>query len=82
MGWSDLYFQQYGDGPAQRFLAEAPAGGPIAVKWQLPGGTIYNRASHHYRDLLDNHYIAQQHFDAPIAIPDIVSHGEDRWVFY
>jgi hypothetical protein len=81
-GWADLDFSQFGDGPAQRFLAEAGAGETIRVKWALPGGVIYDRASPHYRDLLDNYYIPQTHFDAPFTVPDIVAHGEDRWVFH
>ena len=81
-GWADLDFSQLGDGPAQRFLAEAGAGETIRIKWALPGGTIYDRASPHYRDLLDQYYIAQTHFDAPFAVEEIVAQGEDRWVFH
>jgi acyl-homoserine lactone acylase PvdQ len=80
-GWQDLSFAQYADGPAQRFLAEAAPGETIKVKWQLPGGTIFDSRSKHYRDLLDNYYLAQTHFDAPFLVPDIVAAGEDRWVF-
>jgi penicillin amidase len=81
-GWNNLDFRQGGSGAAQRFLAEATVGQPISVKWALPGGTIYNRDSTHYRDLLDNYYIPQTHFDAPFAVADIVANGEDRWVFH
>ena len=81
-GWADLSFAQFGDGPAQRFLAEADAGGRMRVKWALPGGVIYDRASPHYRDLLDQYYIAEGHFDAPFELADIVAQGEDRWVFH
>jgi penicillin amidase len=81
-GWADLNFSQFGDGPAQRFLAEAGPGETMRVKWALPGGVIYDRRSPHYRDLLDNYYIPETHFDAPFTVPDIVAHGEDRWVFH
>ena len=81
-GWSDLDFKQYADGPAQRFLAEATVGQPIKVKWQLPGGVIYDSRDKHYRDLLDHYYIPQAHFDAPFAIAEIVASGESRWVFH
>jgi penicillin amidase len=81
MGWNNLNFAQFGSGPAQRFLAEALPGETIKVKWALPGGVIYDRASPHYRDLMDEYYIPQTHFDAPFVVADIVAHGEDRWVF-
>lgn len=79
-GWDDLEFRQDNDGPAQRFLAEAEEGSPIRVKMALPGGAIYNRESAHYRDLLDEYYIPNRHFDLPFAIPEIVTAGESRWV--
>ena len=82
MGWSDTDFSQFADGPAQRFLAQAVPGSKITVKWALPGGTIFDSGSPHYRDLLDNYYIPQQHFDAPITISDIVANGEARWEFH
>jgi len=81
-GWTDLDFSQYGDGPAQRFLAEADPGEPIKVKWALPGGTIYDSRSPHYRDLLDNYYLPQTHFDAPYSLTDIALAGESRWEFH
>jgi penicillin amidase len=81
-GWDDLDFSQYGDGPAQRFLAEADPGQPIKVQWALPGGTIYDSRSPHYRDLLDNYYLPEKHFDAPYSLTDIVAAGETRWEFH
>jgi hypothetical protein len=80
-GWSDLDFSQLADGPAQRFLAESRGGGTIAVRWALPGGVIYDHRSPHYRDLLDRYYLANEHFDAPYSIDEIVAAGESRWVF-
>ena len=84
MGWSDTSFSQYADGPAQRFLAQTvhdATGDSIAVKWALPGGVIYDKRSPHYRDLLDNYYLPQEHFDAPFTVADIVAAGESRWDF-
>ena len=81
MGWSDTNFSQNADGPAQRFLAETHDGGDITFKWALPGGTIYDKRSPHYRDLLDNYYLKLDHFDAPFTISDIVASGESRWDF-
>jgi len=81
MGWRDLDFSQYADGPAQRFIAVAYAGFPIQVSWQLPGGVIFDSRSPHYRDLLDNYYLRQEHFAAPYSIGEIVRAGEVRWEF-
>jgi acyl-homoserine lactone acylase PvdQ len=81
-GWDDLDFSQFGDGPAQRFLAEADPGQPIKVQWALPGGAIFDSRSPHYRDLLDNYYLPQTHYDAPYSLTDIVAAGESRWEFH
>jgi penicillin amidase len=80
-GWDDLDFSQSADGPAQRFLATSEPDRPIKVKWQLPTGTIFDKASPHYRDLLDMYYLPQVHFDAPYLVPEIVDAGESRWLF-
>ena len=79
-GWDDLDFSQSADGPAQRFLAYTE-NGQIKVKWALPGGVIYDSRSTHYRDLLDDYYLAQTHFDAPFTVSSIVEAGESRWLF-
>jgi hypothetical protein len=84
--WSGLDFSQSADGPAQRFLAIAekdPLGNPqpIRVKWALPGGVIFDPSSRHYRDLLDNYYLKERHFDAPFSVNQINAAGESRWVF-
>lgn len=82
MGWDDLDFHQFADGPSERFMAEADNGGTMHVRWQLPGGTIYDRSSKHYRDLLDNYYLPQVHFDACYTTAEIVAKGEEHWVFH
>jgi penicillin amidase len=83
MGWDDLDFHQFADGPSERFLASADSvGATIHARWQLPGGTIYDRSSKHYRDLLDKYYLPQVHFDVPYSIQEIVTAGEERWVFH
>jgi len=79
-GWDDLDFSQSADGPAQRFLAVA-TDGRITVKWALPGGVIYDSRSPHYRDLLDDYYLAEKHFDAPFTVDEINTAGETRWLF-
>jgi penicillin G amidase len=80
-GWNDLSFAQSSDGAAQRFLAEAERGRKIKVKWQIPGGTIFDSRSPHYRDLLDKSYLPEQHFDAPFNLLDVIFAGEERWTF-
>ncbi|HTM23289.1 MAG TPA: penicillin acylase family protein [Kofleriaceae bacterium] len=80
-GWDDLDFKQDADGPAQRFLAEVEPGGTIHARMALPGGLVYDRSSPHYRDLLDDYYLPDQHFDLPYATAEIVDHGEERWLF-
>ena len=81
MGWRSLEFSQSADGPAQRFIAVARGGQPITVRWQLPGGVIFDSRSPHYRDLLDLYYLPEKHFDAPFLIDEIVRDGEVRWEF-
>jgi hypothetical protein len=81
-GWSTLDFAQRGDGAALRLVAEARPSQPIALRWSLPGGTIFDRRSPHYRDLLDRTYLTDQLVDAPIAPAAIVAVGESRWVFH
>jgi penicillin G amidase len=78
-GWSDLNFAQSSDGAAQRFLAEAQRGRRIKVKWQIPGGTVFDSRSPHYRDLLDNFYLPERHFDAPFARHEVLDNAEERW---
>ncbi|HEX8113535.1 MAG TPA: penicillin acylase family protein, partial [Kofleriaceae bacterium] len=80
-GWSDLDFSELA-GPAHRLVAEARPGQPIAVRWALPGGAIYDHRSPHYRDLLDRDYLSDQLFDVPSSIDEIVAAGEVRWVFH
>jgi penicillin G amidase len=80
-GWNDLDFSQHADGAAQRFLATSEPGRPISIRWQLPSGVIYDPRSPHYRDLLDQHYLPEVHFDAPYLVPEIVRDGEVRWLF-
>ncbi len=80
-GWNDLSFAQSSDGAAQRFLAEAERGRKIKVKWQIPGGTIFDSRSPHYRDLLDKSYLPETHFDAPFEPLEVLFAAEERWVF-
>jgi penicillin amidase len=81
MGWRSLSFSQHADGPAQRFIAVAPHNKPIRVRWQIPGGAIFDSRSPHYRDLLDQYYLPEKHFDAPYQVDEIVGNGEGRWEF-
>lgn len=79
-GFDDLDFAQKQFGPAERFLARVEPGGIVSAKMSLPGGTIYHRDSSHYRDLMDNYYIPNRHFDLPFTTDQIVAAGEERWI--
>lgn len=78
-GYGDLVFRQ-GGGPAQRFLAGPGQDGLLRVRMALPGGTIYDRTSPHYRDLMDDYYINGLYFTVPFTTTEITSTGEERWV--
>jgi hypothetical protein len=58
---------------------ETKDGQPFRVRWQLPGGTIFDSRSPHYRDLLDKYYLPERHFDAPYQLSEIIRDGEARW---
>jgi penicillin amidase len=77
--WDDTDFSQDGSGPAQRMLVEV-ADGKTRARLAIPGGTIYDPSSPHFRDLMDNYYIPNDHFDVPFTTAEIVEHGEGRWV--
>jgi penicillin amidase len=81
-GWSDLDFSQRAEGPAQRFIADARPGEPIAVTWALPGGAVFDPRSPHYRDVLDGYYLPERQFAAAFSTDQIVAAGESRWVFH
>jgi penicillin G amidase len=80
-GYEDLSFRQDGDGPAQRFLAEAEPGKLIRMKLQHPGGTVFDRASPHYKDLLESTYLPERHIDVPFTLSEVIAAGQERWVF-
>ncbi|MBK7538566.1 MAG: penicillin acylase family protein [Myxococcales bacterium] len=81
-GWHDTDFAQFADGAAQRFLAEAENGKKIRVKWQLPGGAIFDSRSPHYRDMLDNYYLKETHLDVPLEVSEVAASGEQRWTMH
>jgi len=79
--WSDLAFAERSGGTALRMVAEAPGGGPITVKWALPGGTIDDPRSPHDHDLLQG-FLSDSLVSAPFSTDEIVAAGEARWVFH
>ncbi len=82
-GWNDLDFSQEADGPAQRFIAfSVGPDDPLEVRWALPGGVIYDSRSPHYKDLLEDYYLRETHFEAQYAnYAKLVELGESRWIF-
>ncbi|HET6614213.1 MAG TPA: penicillin acylase family protein [Kofleriaceae bacterium] len=80
-GFNNLAFNQNADGPAERFVAWTTDDGEIRARISIPGGTIYDRGSTHYDDLLRNYYLPGTQADMPYTTEDIVAHGETRWLF-
>jgi penicillin amidase len=80
-GYSDLNFEVTDIGPAKRFLAAPSDDGMIRARLSLPGGAIFDRASPHYSDLMENYHVAHKHFDVPFTTAEIVVDGEERWLF-
>jgi hypothetical protein len=69
----------YGHGPSIRHLVEFEPGSTPKVRFALPGGQIMNRASGHFRDLIDDYWRKNLYFDVPWTTADILTAGEDRW---
>jgi penicillin amidase len=79
--WSDLDFAERTGGTALRMVAGSPTGGPMSVKWSLPGGTIDDPRSPHDHDLRAS-YLTDTLRGAAFSIDEIVAAGEARWVFH
>ena len=77
--WDDLAFEQDGAGPAQRMIAMV-RDGATRIRLAIPGGTVYDPESPHFRDLMDAYYIPNAYFDVPFSTAEIVERGEERWV--
>jgi penicillin amidase len=80
-GYNDLDFRQADFNQAMRFLAAPSADGLIRAHLALPGGVIYDPDSPHYKDLLENYFLADKHFEVPYTTTEIVGAGEERWLF-
>lgn len=81
-GYSDLNFQFADVGPAKRMLATPAADGLLRARMSLPGGAVFDRSSPHYRDLMDEYFVTNKHFDVPFTTAEIVGNGEERWLLH
>jgi len=77
-GFSDRDFG-YGHGPAMRHVTTFPPGGPPTTHIALPGGEINDRASGHFRDLMDDYWSVNRYFELPWSVDDIIAHAEAHW---
>jgi penicillin amidase len=81
-GYSDLDFGIENLGPAFRFVATPADDGLLRARMSLAGGAIFDRASPHYNDLLEDYHLANQHFDMPFTTAEILAAGQERWFFH
>lgn len=79
-GIGDLNFEHSRAGPAQRMIAVLNQSS-IRVRLQIPGGTVFNRASPYYRNLMDNYWQPGEYFDVPHTIDEITASARERHVF-
>ena len=79
-GLGDLAFH-YTNGPAMRYIAELRPGQEPVTLIALPGGQSGNRATGHFRDLMDRFWRNNDYFELPWTTAQIISAGEARWRF-
>lgn len=76
-GYTDFDFS-YGHGPSMRHLTEFEPGQPPRTRIAVPGGAVYDRASPHYRDLVDEYWRHNRYFDLPWLVDQIKANVEAR----
>ena len=84
MGWADLDFSQFADGPAQRFLGRGrrPAA-PIARAVGAARRRDLRQPRARTTAICSTTTTCpQQHFDAPYTVDEIVAQRRERWVFH
>ncbi|MEO1171707.1 MAG: penicillin acylase family protein, partial [Myxococcota bacterium] len=79
-GIGDFNFEHTNSGPAQRFVAELSSAG-IRVRLQIPGGTVFNRQSPFYRNLMDDYWQPGEYFDVPHTLAEIQESAVERHLF-
>jgi penicillin amidase len=76
-GYGDFDFT-FDHGPAMRHVTEfLPGAGPKS--WiALPGGASHDRASGHFRDLMDAYWSRDEYLDLPFSAQEILGKAESR----
>ena len=78
-GYGDLEFS-YDHGPAMRHVTVFDGNGP-ETRLALPGGEVFDRASSHFRDLMDEYWSVNDYFVLAWTPPQIIDVAEERWRF-
>jgi penicillin amidase len=78
-GWADTDFTP--ELAAAYRLQLTGASGTIALRLELPTGSVLDTRDPHYRDLLERSYLTRTAFDVPFSIDQINRAGESRWEF-
>jgi acyl-homoserine lactone acylase PvdQ len=68
----------FGSGPVMRHITEFPAGGAPITRMAMPGGQSSDRASPHFRDLMDEYWAENEYFALPFATREIIDSGQSR----
>lgn len=80
-GWDDTDFTPRTAAAYRMQLIGSPIGAALAMRLELPTGTVLDLRDPHYRDLLETSYLARMPFLVPFRIDDINAAGESRWEF-
>lgn len=78
-GYGDTDFT-YNHGPAMRHVTVFDGDGPQS-RLALPGGEVFDRASAHFRDLMDEYWYTNDYFELPWTTQQIIAGAEERWRF-
>jgi penicillin G amidase len=76
-GYEDMDFT-YGHGPAIRHVTRFSGPGQVETWFALPGGEVFNRASPHYRDLMDQYWSVNEYFEFPFYTQQVIEAAEAR----
>jgi len=77
-GYADTDFTPH-RATAYRVSIARPIAAPLALRLELPGGTVLDIRDPHYRDLLETSYLPRTAVDVPSTINDITAAGGSRW---
>jgi penicillin amidase len=78
-GWSNFDFT-FGSGPAMRHIVRFDESGAHTML-AIPGGASSDRATGHFRDLMDEYWFLNEYFDLPGNVSEILDNAESRTRF-